>query len=185
MNYAQIRTLDISNGEGIGVSLFVQGCDLNPKCKGCFNSEAWDFNGGKPWTHTTEDDFLKLLDRDYIKRVSILGGEPLADKNIWDVNRLLIEIKIFYPDKQVWLYTGRRFETFYNKFESDTDIYREVLFNTDVLVDGPFIQELADANYPWAGSTNQRVIDVQKSLDEGKVVLWKGDTVEDTSRQLS
>ena len=134
MRYAQVRSMDISNGEGIGVSLFVQGCPFNPHCKNCFNTETWDFNGGKEWTPDVKEKFLELIDRPYIKRVSILGGEPLADENLDGVLDLVTEINKRYnfqkvgsanpckmgiseaenPDeirilsshKNIWLYTG-------------------------------------------------------------------------------
>lgn len=133
MRFAQIRSMDISNGEGVGVSLFVQGCDRH--CFNCFNSETWDFNGGKEWTEETKNKFMELIDRPYIKRISILGGEPLAEQNLDDVLSLVKEIRekypisqnsnsknigksrvledensnefrISFPDKTIWLYTG-------------------------------------------------------------------------------
>ena len=135
MRYASIRNLDISNGANIGVALFVQGCDRNPHCKNCFNSETWDFNGGKEWTEKTKNKFMELIDRPYIKRISILGGEPLAEQNLDDVLSLIKEIRekypisqnpnsenigksrvledenskqirISFPEKTIWIYTG-------------------------------------------------------------------------------
>ena len=107
MRYASIRKLDISNGEGVGVALFVQGCRFNPHCYNCFNPDTWDFNGGKEWTPEIKDKFLELIDRPYIKRVSILGGEPLADENLDDIFDLISEIKRRFSDtKTIWLYTG-------------------------------------------------------------------------------
>lgn len=101
MRYASIRNLDISNGANIGVALFVQGCDRNPHCKNCFNSETWDFNGGKEWTEKTKNKFMELIDRPYIKRISILGGEPLAEQNLDDVLSLIKEIREKYPISQI------------------------------------------------------------------------------------
>lgn len=149
MRYAQIRSMDISNGEGIGVSLFVQGCHFH--CKNCFNSETWDFTGGKPWTDSTEEKFLQLIDRPYIKRISILGGEPLADENVETIYALINKIKTMYPTKKVWLYTGYRW----------TELEGLKLFTAglcDVVVDGPYIDELRDPGLLWKGSSNQRVI---------------------------
>ena len=100
MRYAQIRNMDISNGENIGVSLFVQGCRF--KCKNCFNKETWDFSGGKEWTKEIESKFFELIDRPYIKRISILGGEPLADENAEEVLNLIKEIKGRFPTKDIW-----------------------------------------------------------------------------------
>ena len=101
MRYSQIRSLDISNGEGVGVALFIQGCNL--RCKNCFNSETWDFNGGKEWTEEVKNKFMELINKPYITRVSILGGEPLAYKNVNDVLNIVNEIRISYPDKKIWL----------------------------------------------------------------------------------
>lgn len=102
MRYAQIRSMDISNGEGVGVSLFVQGCPFH--CKNCFNSETWDFNGGKEWTEKTKNKFMELIDRPYIKRVSFLGGECLADQNLDEVLKLVKQIRISFPKKTIWLW---------------------------------------------------------------------------------
>lgn len=212
MRYAQIRSMDISNGEGVGVSLFVQGCDRNPHCKNCFNSETWDFNGGKEWTKETKNKFMKLIDRPYIKRISILGGEPLAEQNLDDVLYLIKkirekypisqnpnsenigksraledenskEIRISFPEKTIWLYTGYNFDLLkfqYNEFKytpfavnADEWLTRwEIISNIDVLVDGEYIDEQKDLTLKFRGSKNQRVIDVKESLKQGKVVLY-------------
>ena len=161
MRYAQIRNMDISNGEHIGVSLFVQGCRFC--CKGCFNKETWDFNGGKEWTQEIENKFFELIDRPYIKRVSILGGEPLADGNKSVVLDLIKKIKDKYPNKSIWLYTGYTFEEI-----SSLNNLRYI----DVLVDGRYIEKQRDLTLKWCGSRNQRVIDIQKSLKENKIVLY-------------
>ena len=109
MNYAQIRSMDISNGEGVGVSIFVQGCPIH--CKGCFNSEAWDFNGGKEWTEEKKNMLLELLNKPYISRFSVLGGEPLAKQNMQDICKLCKEIKDKFPEKKIWLYSGYQYES--------------------------------------------------------------------------
>lgn len=166
MRYASIRTMDVSDGEGVGCSLFVQGCHFH--CKNCFNQSTWDFNGGKEWTKATKEKFLELVNRPYITRVSILGGEPLADENIEDVSDLISQIPL---NKKVWLYTGYVYENM------DSD--RKLVSNSvDVLVDGQFIDELKDMNLPFRGSSNQRLIDIKKTLDsfkigDGKVVEYK------------
>lgn len=171
--------MDISNGQGIGVSLFVQGCHFH--CDGCFNSDTWDFEAGQKWSHSAKEKFMRLLERPYITRVSILGGEPLADENLWDVFGLLQEIKVKYEEsKTIWLYTGYKFEDFFvpnqsryiNNFNT-TFLRKAVLHYVDVLVDGQFEKEKLDLSYPFAGSTNQRVIDVQKSVEKGDIILWK------------
>ena len=158
MRYASIRDMDISNGNGIGVALFTQGCHFH--CKNCFNKSTWDFDGGKEFTKETCDKFMKLVNRPFIKRVSILGGEPLAKENVDDVCNVLKQIK----DKQIWVYTGYTFETVKNY-----DIMKYI----DYLVDGQYVDELRDLRLKFRGSSNQRIIDVQKSLREGKVVLYE------------
>lgn len=183
MRYAQIRSLDVSNGEGCGVALFVQGCPFNPHCKNCFNPETWDFNGGKEWTEETKNKFLKLIDRPYIKRVSLLGGEPLAEQNLDGVLSLIKEIRISFPEKTIWLYTGYKFEQIKDEFTESkkwlqaswkhSAITRwEIVTNVDVLVDGEYIDEQRDLTLKWRGSKNQRVIDVPESLAQNKIVLY-------------
>lgn len=168
MRYAQIRKMDISNGEGIGVSLFVQGCHFH--CKGCFNQETWDFNGGKEWDEQTEREFISLASPDYIKRISILGGEPLADENIAAVSKLIRRLKEIYPEKMIWIYTGYTWDTL--------DAYGKLRFiqDADVLVDGQFQldkQDLFNKYIVFAGSTNQRIIDVQASIANEEIVYWR------------
>lgn len=183
MRYASIRSLDISNGEGVGVSLFVQGCDRH--CFNCFNSETWDFNGGKEWTEKTKDKFMKLIDRPYIKRISFLGGECLAEQNLDGVLDLIKEIRISFPDKTIWLYTGYEWNSLMSKicqptfpdkdFERIIEIHKkrkEIISNVDVLVDGEYIDEQKDLSLKFRGSKNQRVIDVKKSLAQNKIVLY-------------
>ena len=169
MRYSSIRKMDISNGEGIGISLFVQGCHFH--CKGCFNPETWDFNGGKEWTNDIEAKFLQLADKPYIKRISILGGEPLAGKNIEGVYALLREIRFKFGDEKViWLYTGYKWETCYQ----DILYRRNILRLVDVLVDGQFEidkQDLYNKKIVFAGSTNQRIIYSRKSIEQNKLIL--------------
>ena len=177
MKYSVIREMDVSNGEGIGISLFVQGCHFH--CKGCFNPETWDFNGGKEWTNDIETKFLQLADKPYVKRISILGGEPLADENVETVYSLLNTIRTkFKASKKIWLYTGYKWEdiNFFINYEIG-----KIRFNTvklaDVIVDGQFDlknQDLYNKEIIFAGSTNQRVIDTQKSIMQNKIVLYKG-----------
>ena len=173
MRYADFYECDICNGRQVGVSLFVQGCPFH--CKGCFNPETWDFNGGKEWNEETIENFLRLVGRDYIKRVSFLGGSPLCDENVADVRDTIYCIKERYPDKQIWVYTGMTWEDIYD-CESNyiTDILRrEILTMIDVLVDGPFDYSKRDITLPFKGSSNQRIIDVQASLaNDGVIVLY-------------
>lgn len=172
MRYAAIRSFDITNGEGAGVSLFVQGCPFH--CKNCFNPETWGYDFGKEWTHEVEEKFIKLAGRNYIKRISFLGGSPLCDHNIKDVALLIQHIKHDYPDKQIWVYTGYTWESIINPDNNSeyARYRREVLDFIDVLVDGPFIYDERDLTLAFRGSKNQRVINVKKSLTENKVVLW-------------
>ena len=184
MRYASIRNLDISNGEGVGVSLFVQGCDRH--CFNCFNSETWDFNGGKEWTEETKNKFMELIDRPYIRRISILGGEPLAEQNLDDVLSLIKEIRISFPEKTIWLYTGFCWNDIMCSFaglqadyvvldKKDIEAWekrREIISNVDVLVDGEYIDEQKDLTLKFRGSKNQHVIDVKQSLAQNKIVLY-------------
>lgn len=163
MRYTQIRQMDISNGLGIGVSLYTQGCPYH--CKNCFNPGTWDFNAGKEWSQEQEDLIIKLLEPQYIKRLTILGGEPLIERNIKPLERLLHRVKSIYPDKVIWLYTG-------GLFESEVVKYPNIFQNIDVLIDGRFIDELKDLSLAFKGSSNQRIIDVQKSLINKEVILY-------------
>lgn len=147
MRYSQIRKMDISNGEGIGVSLFVQGCDFH--CNGCFNSETWDWNKGKEFTIKTGLYLLSLCYKPYIKRLSILGGEPLAPQNIDTVTNLSKLFKEQYPDKKLWIWSGYTFENY---------IYdKEILKYADYIVDGRFEEDKKDLNLKFRGSSNQRI----------------------------
>lgn len=177
MRFAQIRSMDISNGEGVGVSLFVQGCPFH--CFGCFNSETWNFDGGKEWTEETEDKFMKLIDRPYIKRISFLGGEPLAEQNLDDVLSLIKEIRISFPEKTIWLYTGYSYSDIFRGQSSclsqeglNNFKRREIIKLCNIVVDGEYIDEQKDLTLKWRGSKNQRVIDVQQTLKQEKVVLY-------------
>lgn len=177
MRYASIRSLDISNGEGVGVSLFVQGCDRH--CFNCFNSDTWDFNGGKEWTEETKNKFIKLINRPYINRISVLGGEPLAEQNLDEVLSLIKEIRISFPEKTIWLYTGYKFEDLINEIHYPLDskwedkAWRQSIVKLcDVLIDGEYIDEQRDITLKWRGSSNQRVIDVKQSLTQNKIVLY-------------
>ena len=181
MRYSQIRNLDISNGLGVGVSLFVQGCPFH--CKNCFNSETWDFNGGKEWTEKTKNKFMELIDRPYIKRVSFLGGECLAKQNLDEVLKLVQEIRISFPDKTIWLYTGYDFDLLnskyneykYTPFAASADEWLtrwEIISNVDILIDREYIDEKRDITLKWRGSSNQRVIDIKQTLTQNKIVLY-------------
>lgn len=168
MRYASIRSMDISNGEGVGVSLFVQGCHFH--CKNCFNQDTWDFSGGKEWNREIEDEFMKLVNRPYIKRVSLLGGEPLADEDVLDIMRLINRIKTECPDKKIWCYTGYTWEQIFpivNPYLNLTQAEmtrQNAVKNCDILVDGRFVEEEKDLSLEFRGSKNQRIIDVKERI---------------------
>ncbi len=162
MKYNKIRKMDISNGEGVRVSIFMQGCVFN--CKNCFNPETHDFNGGKEFTDETINKVLELCDKDYIVGLSILGGEPMHPKNIEGTTKLAKAFKERFPNKTIWAWSG---------FLFDKDLKdKEVLNYLDVLVDGTYKDELHDPTLKWKGSSNQRVIDVKKSLKKKEAVLY-------------
>lgn len=161
MRYNQIREMDISNGPGVRVSIFMQGCHFH--CKNCFNKETWDFEGGEEFTEDTVKKVLQLSNKEYIKGLSILGGEPMHPNNIEGTTKLAKAFKEEYPDKTIWVWSGYRFD----KDLKDKDVLKYI----DVLVDGTYTEELHNPTLKWRGSSNQRVIDIQKSLGQEKIVL--------------
>ena len=161
MRYAKIRKMDISNGPGVRVSIFFQGCAFH--CKNCFNPETWDFDGGLEFNDSVIDQIIELCKEDHITGLSMLGGEPMHPNNIEGTLKLAKRFKKEYPKKNIWVWSGFLFDALKDK---------EVLKYIDVLVDGQFIDEKKDLRLKWRGSSNQRVIDVQKSLKQGKVVLF-------------
>lgn len=166
MKYANIKKHDIANGPGIRVSLFVSGC--NHHCKGCFNSEAWDFNYGNDFTKETIKEIINSLSKDYINGLTILGGEPMELVNQPSVLELIKEIKKELPNKSIWLYSGFTYEEI-NKMTNKEA--KEIINNIDVLVDGKFVIDLYDPALFFRGSSNQRVIDIKESLKKKKVIL--------------
>lgn len=163
MRYNLVRKMDISNGPGVRVSVFMQGCAFH--CKNCFNPETWDFEGGKEFTDDVIDEILELCGKSHIKGLSILGGEPMHPNNIDGTTKLAKAFKEKYPNKSLWSWSGFKFD------EGLKD--KEVMKYIDVLVDGQYVDELHDPTLKWRGSSNQRVIDVQKSLKEGQIVLFE------------
>lgn len=161
MNYAAIKKTDIANGTGVRVSLFVSGCRRH--CKGCFNSETWDFNFGTPFTDDTMQEILDALDHDYIEGFSLLGGEPFEPENRGEVLRILTVVRGKFPDKTIWCYTGNRYENMIKEA-------REIVELLDVLVDGEFIEERKNLRLKFRGSENQRILDVKKSIESGHAV---------------
>ena len=169
MKYAEIKKYDIANGEGVRVSLFVSGCRRH--CKGCFNAVAWDFSYGKPFVSETKEELFAALSPDYIAGITLLGGDPLEPENRLVLLPFLKELREKFPQKDVWCYTGFTFENGTLK-EDDGEGVRELLSYIDVLVDGPFIEELKDIRLKFRGSSNQRVIDLRRTLQEGNIVLY-------------
>ena len=160
MRYAKIRKMDIVNGPGVRVSIFFQGCNFH--CKGCFNPETWDFNGGLEFNDDVIAEILELCKEDHITGLSILGGEPMHPNNIDGTIKLARAFKEKYPKKNIWAWSGFLFDDICNK---------EVLNYIDVLVDGQFVEEKRNPKLKWRGSNNQRVIDVKKSLKKKDIVL--------------
>lgn len=174
MNYAEIKNVDIANGPGVRISLFVSGCPHH--CKGCFNEVTWDFTYGKPYTQETINHILELLKPDYIKGITFLGGEPMAPSNQESVLNTMRQIKGHYTNKDIWLYTGYLLDTdIMGKMVDTLPHTSEILSYIDVLVDGPFIEEQKNLNLQFKGSENQRIIDMKKTLSSGNIVLWSED----------
>ena len=163
MRYNKIRKMDISNGPGVRVSIFFQGCHFH--CKGCFNTETWDFNGGKEFNQDVINHVVDLCKSDVISGLSILGGEPLHPDNIDGVTFLVKKMKKEYPNKNIWLWSGYLYDDYIKN--------QEIVNYLDVIVDGKFKIELSNANLKYKGSSNQRVIDIKKSLKENKIILFE------------
>lgn len=173
MNYAEIKKYDIANGTGVRVSLFVSGCRHH--CKGCFNSEAWDFSYGKPFTQETADEILEATGKSYITGLSLLGGEPLDPANQDGVLFLLRQFRQRFTDKTVWCYSGYDFDKDLLSLKTgNPETLKEILSYIDVLVDGKFVEELKSLDLRFRGSKNQRIIDVKQSLKQGQTVLLPG-----------
>ena len=160
MRYNLIRKMDISNGPGVRVSIFMQGCHFH--CKNCFNSETWDFEGGKEFTDDIINKVLDLSNKDHIVGLSILGGEPMHPVNIEGTTKLAKAFKEKYPNKNIWVWSGFRYEDLKGK-----DVFKYI----DVLVDGQYVDELHNPTLKWRGSSNQRVIDIKETLKNNDIVL--------------
>ncbi len=171
MNYATIKNCDIANGPGVRVSLFVSGCTHH--CPGCFNEVAWDFHYGEPFTQETIDQILEMLAPSYIKGLTLLGGEPFEPENQPAIVDLLIQVKKKYPNKSIWAFSGYLFDKdILSGRLGPWNVTEKFLGFLDVLVDGRFIESKKDLSLRFRGSSNQRLIDVPKSLKAGQVVLW-------------
>lgn len=171
MNYADIKRVDVANGPGVRVSLFVSGCTHH--CKGCFNEVTWDFNYGKPFTENEIDEIIEYLEHDYIKGLTILGGEPFEYPNQKGLLPLLRKVRETFPDKSIWCFSGYLFDKqimgeMYSKWPET----KEMLSYIDVLVDGKFVEERKNLSIRFRGSDNQRIIMVQESMQSEELVFW-------------
>ena len=166
MNYIKVTKNDIANGIGVGCVLWVSGCDIH--CKNCHNQSTWDFNSGQLFTEDTMQEILLTLTKPYISRLTLSGGHPLDPHNAPKVLEIVKRVKMVFPNKDIWIYSGYEWE---NIIKDET--LREILKYTDVLVDGAYIDELRDISLAFRGSSNQRIIDVPKSLEQNKVILWQ------------
>ena len=171
MNFATIKPVDIANGEGVRVTLFVSGCRHG--CKSCFNPEAWSFEYGQPFNQQIIDNLLESLKPDFISGLTLLGGEPFEPENQKGLLDLVKQVKAAYPNKNIWCFTGFLLDyELLGKSRANTPYMHELLSYIDVLVDGRFVEELKDITLRFRGSRNQRIIDVQKTLQENKIVLY-------------
>ena len=173
MHYGTVKKFDVANGEGIRVSLFVSGCTHH--CPECFNSEAWDFNYGQPYTDEVEEKILALLGKSMIKGLSLLGGEPFEPCNQRVLVKLLRKMKALYPEKTVWCYSGYVYDKeLKSESRARCEVTDEMLSMIDILVDGRFEKDKKNLNLKFRGSTNQRVLDLKETEKTGKIVLWSG-----------
>ena len=180
MNYLGIDKASISNGPGVRVVLWVSGCNIH--CKGCQNPESWDFNSGKLFDVDAKKELFNALDKPYIKGITFSGGHPLERENIAAIHNLISRIRVRFPEKDIWLYTG--WELTIDNFTGKKDIYYNVEFGhdsfpcsrsallsmCDVVVDGPYIEKQRDITLKFRGSKNQRIIDVQETLKQSKII---------------
>lgn len=173
MHYATIKWTDIANGEGVRISLFVSGC--THRCKNCFNEVAWDFSYGEPFSEEVQEQIIKELGSGYIAGLSLLGGEPLEPQNQAALYPFVKRVRETYPNKTIWCYTGFVLDEkngVLKEKHKNTEVTKDLISLFDVLVDGAYIEELKDIRLKFRGSSNQRVIDVQKTLNLGECVLY-------------
>ncbi|MBQ2397770.1 MAG: anaerobic ribonucleoside-triphosphate reductase activating protein [Bacteroidales bacterium] len=174
MNYQKIEKNSIANGKGIRVVLWISGCSLH--CKGCHNPETWDFNSGKPFDMAAEKELYKYLSNPYVQGITFSGGHPLEYENLPVVYKIIQNIKEKYPMKDIWLYTGLTLNAddfvIKDTFGKKSLLKNSILANCDVVVDGKYEKELQDLSLPFRGSSNQRIIDVAKTIENRKIVLY-------------
>ena len=174
MNYLSITPCDIANGQGVRTVLWVSGCSLH--CPGCHNPESHDRCAGKPFDENAKKELFNALNKPYIRGLTLSGGHPLEDYNLQDLFVLLVDIKKTFPDKDIWLYTGlilNPSDFVHNSKNLMHDLRASILQRCDIIVDGPFIQEQRDITLRFKGSTNQRIIDVAKTIEQKEIVLWE------------
>lgn len=176
MNYIKISKCDTANGTGIGVVLWVSGCNCH--CHGCHNPQTWDFNAGQPFTEDTMQELLEALDKPYISRLTLSGGHPLEPQNLETVYKIIKAVKESFPNKSIWLYTSYTWKEILDKEEKYENLEvngispLDIVKYCDVLIDGRYEEDKRDISLAWRGSSNQRVINVQESLKQNKVVLY-------------
>ena len=166
MNYHNIKTDDMLNGDGLRVTCWVSGCNIG--CFNCYNPQTWDFNSGIPFTEETMQEILYDLSKPYIKGITLSGGHPLDPHNAPKVLEIVKRIRMVFPNKDIWIYSGYVWDDIIKD-----ETLREILKYTDVLVDGAYVDELRDISLPFRGSSNQRIIDVKKTLNSNEVILWQ------------
>ena len=178
MNYHNITYPDMNNGEGLRVVLWLSGC--SHKCKGCQNPQTWDANSGIPFDESAKEELFRELNKDYISGLTLTGGDPLHEANLDGVFELVNRIRLLFPKKTIWLYSGYTWEEIWNNddeyYECNVhpkDKQRYILQLCDVLIDGRYVNSQRDIALPYRGSTNQRLIDIKKSLQQGEIVLWQ------------
>lgn len=170
MNYGAIKKCDIANGVGVRTVLFVSGCTHH--CKGCFQPETWNFDYGERYTKETEDEIIESLRPDYVDGITLLGGEPFEPENQRELVKLLRRIKKELPQKTVWSFSGFTYEELTGDSHAVCEVTKEMLSMLDVLVDGEFVEAKRNISLRFRGSENQRLIDMNKTRKEGKIVLW-------------
>lgn len=170
MNYGAIKKCDIANGVGVRTVLFVSGCTHH--CKGCFQPETWNFDYGERYTKETEDEIIESLRPDYVDGITLLGGEPFEPENQRELVKLLRRIKKELPQKTVWSFSGYTYEELTGDSRAVCEVTNEMLSMLDVLVDGEFVEAKRNISLRFRGSENQRLVDMNKTRKEGKIVLW-------------
>ena len=170
MYYGNIKKLDIANGDGVRVSLFVSGC--RNRCKGCFQPQTWDFCFGQPYTCDTEKELLKALEPAYVDGLTLLGGEPFEPENQRELLGLVRKVREKYPEKNIWCYSGYTLEEMRSEGHPRCEVTDELLSLLDVLVEGRFVEEKKNLSLRFRGSSNQRVLDLQRTLAAGEICLY-------------